>query len=256
MPKTHSADTRALALTAVDSGLAVPAVAELLGISWTSVYSWLRQRGGWEPTYRTAALTECVRCRRPPSFPGPSDDYVHLLGLYLGDGHVVRTGGSSRLSIACADAWPGLIDEAERAMRAVLGRDGGWRNTCKGCTSVESSWKHWPCLFPQAGPGRKHERPIVLEPWQNAMAAAQPGRLLRGLFHSDGWRGTNFATNRGKRYEYPRYKFMNKSDDILGICGWALDMAGVRWRRNNRHKISVARKDAVARLDEFVGPKY
>ena len=33
-----------------------------------------------------------------------------------------------------------------------------WSSTCR--------WKHWPCLFPQHGPGRKHERPIVLEDWQ------------------------------------------------------------------------------------------
>jgi hypothetical protein len=25
-----------------------------------------------------------------------------------------------------------------------------------GCTEVASYSKHWPCLFPQHGPGRKH----------------------------------------------------------------------------------------------------
>ena len=31
------------------------------------------------------------------------------------------------------------------------------------------AWQHWPCLFPQHGPGRKHERPIVLEHWQRVI---------------------------------------------------------------------------------------
>src|SRR3546814_15577428 len=38
--------------------------------------------------------------------------------------------------------------------------------------------------FPQHGPGRKHERPIVLEPWQVGIVEAHPAAFLRGLFHS------------------------------------------------------------------------
>lgn len=57
-------------------------------------------------------------------------------------------------------------------------------------------------------------------------------------------------------YEYPRYLFGNESKDILAICGQALDRLGVAWRYSRPNAISVARRDAVARLDEFVGPKY
>jgi hypothetical protein len=32
----------------------------------------------------------------------------------------------------------------------------------------------------------KHERPIVLEPWQRELVAATPWALLRGLIRSDG----------------------------------------------------------------------
>jgi hypothetical protein len=31
---------------------------------------------------------------------------------------------------------------------------------------IETGWTRWPEVFPQHGRGRKHERPIVLEPWQ------------------------------------------------------------------------------------------
>lgn len=46
----------------------------------------------------------------------------------------------------------------------------------------------WSCLFPQHGPGRKHARPIVLADWQQEIVCEHPGRFLRGLIHSDGWR--------------------------------------------------------------------
>ena len=40
------------------------------------------------------------------------------------------------------------------------------------------------------------------------------------------------------------------------MCGEALDRLDVEWRFSRRNVISVARREAVARLDEFVGPKY
>ena len=129
-----------------------------------------------------------------------------------------------------------------------------------GCTAVKSTSKHWPCLFPQHGPGRKHERKIELADWQRAITARYPDRLVRGLIHSDGCRFTNRVRrplkDGDKWYEYPRYMFKNESADILGICGEALDQLGVDWRFSQYNTISVARRDAVARLDQFVGPKY
>ena len=130
----------------------------------------------------------------------------------------------------------------------------------QGCTMVKSTSKHWPCLFPQHGPGRKHTRKIELEQWQVVIVQKYPGEFARGLFHSDGWRGVNRVRHRlatgDKWYEYPRYVFDNQSDDILRLCGEALDQLGVAWRYSRPKTISVARREAVARLDEFVGPKY
>ena len=53
-----------------------------------------------------------------------------------------------------------------------------------------------------------------------------------------------------------RATFLRTSQDILRLCGEALDRLGVAWRFSRRNAISVARREAVARLDEFVGPKY
>jgi hypothetical protein len=129
-----------------------------------------------------------------------------------------------------------------------------------GCTEVKSASKHWPCLFPQHGPGRKHKRRIELEPWQETIVTEFPADFARGLFHSDGCRSVNRVRRKcsdGDRlYDYPRYFFSNESADILRLCTEALTRLGVSWRYSRRNAISVARREAVARLDEFVGPKY
>jgi hypothetical protein len=145
-------------------------------------------------------------------------------------------------------------------MQAVLPSSKVLTQRKQGCTEVSSYSRHWPCLFPQHGPGKKHLRRISLQPWQQTIVAECPGEFARGLFHSDGYRGMNrvrrVLADGDHSYEYPRYLFTNKSDDILGLCGDALDRLGVDWRYARPDVISVAKKDAVARLDEFVGPKY
>jgi hypothetical protein len=40
------------------------------------------------------------------------------------------------------------------------------------------------------------------------------------------------------------------------LCGETLDQLEVTWRFSRRNTISVARREAVARLDAFVGPTY
>lgn len=120
-------------------------------------------------------------------------------------------------------------------------------------------WKHWLCLFPQHGPGRKHERLIALEPWQQEIVEAHPADFLRGLFHSDGARSRNWTSKvvagEVKRYDYPRWQFSNHSQDIQTLCGAALDMLGIAWRRSGEFQLSVSRRDAVAALDAAIGPK-
>lgn len=128
-----------------------------------------------------------------------------------------------------------------------------------GVTVVQSSWKHWPCLFPQHGPGRKHERPILLEEWQAQIVTAFPGDFLRGLFHSDGCRANNWTTRvvagERRRYDYPRWQFSNRSADIRELCCWALDLVEVPWRESGPWTISVSRREGVAMLDGLVGEK-
>ena len=128
-----------------------------------------------------------------------------------------------------------------------------------GCIVVCGYWNHWPCVFPQHGPGRKHERELTLEPWQQTIVDAHPAAFLRGLFHSDGCRVDNWVIRQvageAKRYNYGRWQFVNHSTDIQGFCTDALDRLAIPWRRSSWRTISVSRREGVARLDALIGRK-
>jgi hypothetical protein len=161
--------------------------------------------------------------------------------------------GVYKLRITLDQRFPGILEECAEAMRAVRPSKAVkvGRVQMIGCIEVHAHWKHWPCLFPQHGPGRKHERRIRLLAWQIAIVDRYPDRLLRGLIHSDGYRGLNYVNGKG----YPRYQFSNRSDDIKRIFCRGCDVYGVRWRQMNRWAISVARAPDVAKLDGIIGPK-
>jgi hypothetical protein len=154
----------------------------------------------------------------------------------------------------------GLIDACASAVQAVRPANKVFHVQRHGCQYVTCYSKHWPRLFPQHGPGKKHERRIALEPWQQAIVDAHTWDFIRGLIHSDGCRVVNRTTRlvsgKPKRYEYPRYFFTNLSADIVRLFTDALDRVGVDWKQANHRNVSIARKASVALLDLHVGPKY
>ena len=246
----YDVSTRERALGLVAQGRSLNSVSLETGISRAAIRSWQTRL---EPLPRIA----------PPDPVPPADEgaYAYLLGLYLGDGCISghpRTG--YYLRIACANSWPGLIDACETAMRAVNPAGRSYRTQAQGYVSVVGYSRHWPCLFPQHGPGKKHERPITLASWQQVILDAHPWEFIRGLIHSDGCRITNWTTRtvagERKRYEYPRYFFTNHSADIIRLFTKTLDLVGVDWKQANARNISVARKASVALMDAHVGPKY
>jgi hypothetical protein len=100
------------------------------------------------------------------------------------------------------------------------------RVVLKGCTEVYSNSKHWPCLFPQHGPGKKHDREIKLEPWQQALVDIDPRPLIEGLIHSDGCRVLNWVNGT----PYPR-------PDELPVEGTTKESTGAKrggWRSDDR----------------------
>ncbi|MCW2526017.1 MAG: hypothetical protein JWM76_877 [Pseudonocardiales bacterium] len=183
-----------------------------------------------------------------------SRSYLYLLGQYLGDGYLMTSIRVPRLRVACADDYPSIAAEVDAAMIAVSGNKvQAVQNP--GCTDRGSYWMHWPCLFPQHGPGRKHLRPIILTDWQKALVVSDPWPLLRGLIHSDGCRSMNTIRHPKRTYAYPRYNFSNESADIINIFTGALDLVGVNWRMCRPNMVAVSRRDDVAKMDVHIGPK-
>lgn len=185
-----------------------------------------------------------------------STAYVYLLGLYLGDGTISKARrGVFKLRVFLDMKYPDIVAECEAAMLAVLPFNRVSRILKpSNCYEVYAYSKSWPCLFPQHGPGMKHTRRIELAEWQWAFVRLAPKLLLRGLIQSDGCRFTN---TRGKSdtWSAPRYAFDNVSDEIRGIFCDACDLLGLHWTVARPHTIYVSRKEDVAKLDEFVGPK-
>ncbi|MGW1881875.1 helix-turn-helix domain-containing protein [Streptomyces sp. NPDC001970] len=254
----HGTDVRQKALSLLRSGARNADVARQLSVPPSTIGVWLHRDRAKRGECPGKPAPQCPRCDGREL---DSAAYAYLLGLYLGDGCInVLKKGVYFLRIACADAWPGLLDACEAAIRSVHPSNSVCRVQRQGCQYVTASSKHWPCLFPQHGPGRKHERKIILEPWQQEIVDAHPWEFIRGLIHSDGCRITNWTTRvvggERKRYEYPRYFFTNLSADIMRLFTDALEGVGVAWTRTNARNISVARKESVALMDAHIGPKY
>ena len=252
----HDADLvrRALALHA--AGLSQTEVARRAGVARSTARNWIEGR-----IPRSSACPQrCLRegLEHHDRSGVPTGAYAYLLGLYLGDGFVGRHRRDVySLQISLDRRYPEIVAACAEAVGEVMpgNRVGVHPHRIHGVVTVQAYSKHWPCLFPQHGPGRKHERKIVLMAWQQAIVDEHAEALLRGLIHSDGCRFENSVTRRGRRYAYPRYTFSNRSLDIQRIFTDACDRIGVPWRQMNRWNISVARREGVARLASFIGPK-
>ncbi len=189
--------------------------------------------------------------------------YAYLLGSYLGDGVIWRSGNRSwRLSITCDALYPKIVEEVAAAVGRCFPRSNVCVNEKSGAGAyvVCASSGLLELAFPQHGPGRKHRRTIRLAPWQAEITREHPEMLLRGLIHSDGSRSINrfkteLPSGRVAEYAYPRYFFTNHSADIRRIFCEHCDLIGVRWTQSNPRNISISHRDSVALLDSFIGPK-
>lgn len=256
----HPKGTVARVLELRDAGLNNCEISRRTGVSRPTIRDWAQ--GRLPRSYRqTGAVEACARCGGDShDFDRLGADYAHLLGLYLGDGSIAEHRRRVyRMRITLDVRYPGIVQDCEASMRAVVPRNrvSRQRRRCN-CFEVHAYSRSWACLFPQHGPGKKHTRPIFLADWQQRLAERWPEQLLKGLIQSDGCRFIN--TGRGG-WRQPRYVFSNVSTDITSIFCSACDCLGLRWTasfpkdESAAVAIYVSRKADVARLDEFVGPK-
>jgi hypothetical protein len=195
--------------------------------------------------------------------PEVPDAYAYVLGLYLGDGHLVcHTKSSAYLRITLDDRYPDVVCQASDALTDVL-PDSPVRQYRFGTARrviLQACHPVLPFAFPQHGPGKKHERAIRLANWQAEIAAPHARSFVRGLLHSDGCRTINRVHARSRSgeavtYEYARYFFSNESAEIRDLFWTHCSLLGVRCTQSNHRNISVSNRASVAILDSFVGPK-
>jgi hypothetical protein len=241
-----------------DGELSLSQISRVTGIPRTTIRNWLRGELPRRGSDRRRGT--CPRCPDSSEFLAgmTAHAYAYLFGLYLGDGCLLKhPKGVYRLSIALDAAHPIIVEECRAAVGLTLpaSRVAALRHPRCRMFNVTAYSRHWPHLFPQHGAGPKHLRSIVLERWQELIVDRYPGRLVRGLIHSDGCRVQNKVRHPKKTYVYPRYMFSNRSKDIQQIFCDACDRLDVQWRQDGPWNISVARRESVAVLDRHIGPK-
>ncbi len=251
------------AMTLISDGLNPSEVARLTGIPRATVREWAAGKGhrhmagdAGTPGRPCDRACDTIAARALPF----ADIYAYLLGLYLGDGTIsTQARGVDRMRIFLDLQYPGIVEGAAAAMTVVRGSDRIGISARDGCAEVGSSWKHWRCVFPQAGPGPKHLRDVSLAGWQQDVVDAHPDWLLQGLYESDGNRHINSITRsvggRTKEYRYSRYMFKNESAQIRQMFTDACARVGVQWTYTAANNIAVSRREDVALLDRFLGPK-
>jgi len=243
----HDKAVRKAALILVEQGLNDCEIARRLGIARTTVRDWRR------PTY-VPRRGRCLRCwQRVRRLVFTDADYAELLGLYLGDGHVSQLARTQRLRLFLDSKCVAVVDEAEALLRRCFPQNHVGRalvhDGAEAILFVHSA--HLTCLFPQHGPGKKHDRPILLEAWQRRLVESAPWAFLRGCIRSDGC----VFVNRTGRYEYLSYGFTNYSPDILDLFEATCVAQALQPRRYTK-AIRLNRRDDVAQLLEHVGLKY
>ena len=258
----HNLDPKARAITMCRDGAANSDIARKLGVPPGTIGRWKFDDRAKHPELYPLTKQRSPYCPACHDVPLAEKAYAYLLGLYLGDGCITKapTHRAYTLTIACCNTWPGLMDAAEEAFYNVAPPCSVMRVPRQGMHEVKAYSSHWPCFFPQHGPGKKHDRKIELAVWQQKIVEEHPWEFIRGLIHSDGCRVVNWTrkiiAGELKRYEYIRYFFSNLSTDIRDLYCWALDLVGVEWRYANPRNISVAKKASVALMERHVGPKF
>lgn len=256
----HAAATRSEALELIAAGVNDCEIARRLDVPRTTVREWRAPHYVTRTVVPRAACPRCWRAAKPAIFT--PDDYGFLLGLYLGDGCISRMGRTYRLRISLDTKYPVIIDATQQVLTRCFPFSpvGTHLQDRESCAVVGVYSNHLPCLFPQHGPGKKHERSIELESWQLDIVRRTPWSLLRGLIWSD---GCSFVNRTGK-YEYLSFAFCNTSSELIGLFGLACDLVGASCRLYPPRRTPagfaaggarINRRDDVAQFEKHVGIK-
>jgi hypothetical protein len=199
-----------------------------------------------------------------------SADYTELLGLYLGDGCISEGPRTQRLRLSLDAKYPLMNKEIKSLLRRCFPQNSvgqpaapriAWSGRLDTLVILSVYSNHLGCLFPQHGPGRKHEREIRLEDWQWRLLEESPWPFLCGCIRSDGCAFVNRTNgHRPRLYEYLSYNFANRSKDIVDLFTSACELVGIQdyrltGRADGRWDVRINRRASVALMEANVGLK-
>lgn len=180
--------------------------------------------------------------------------YAFLLGMYLGDGYIIEQGRTYWLRITLHSQYRQITASCVQAIETILPDNTVRIIDRPGNNTIDVSChsNHWCELFPQHGKGKKHQREITLEHWQQQIVEQYPLEFFQGLYYSDGSRFSNIVNGK----DYPRYQFTNYSEDIIQIFCDTCDILDIHWtRKSHGRDIFISRRKDVEYLDRTIGPK-
>ena len=157
----HPEATVASVLELHQAGLNNCEISRRTGISRPTTRDWSKAvvpiRPAMPFTRRLLGSGSCQRCGgRTMSSTASAPAYVHLLGLYLGDGAISEHRRQVyRLRITLDVRYPGIVQECETAMGAVVPQNRASRQLRRvQLLRGPCLLKGWPCLFPQHVSGK------------------------------------------------------------------------------------------------------
>lgn len=214
---------------------------------------WTVENFDAEYNAKQSATTIYMLTHPLPEYSEIHKHYAYILGMYLGDGHISNTRDPKtyRMMIYLDKKYRGIIDRCVNSIEVLMPQN-------KVSVVNRGSWiyvscysRSWLKIIPQHGAGKKHDRRIILEDWQQYIVDQYPLEFLTGLYHSDGSRSQNIVNGKN----YPRYTFSNASDDIRKLFTYTAEKLGLSWTTANARNVAISRRDDVAWLDEHVGAK-
>ena len=184
--------------------------------------------------------------------------YAYLLGLYLGDGHISKYARTHRLRVSLGNAHPDVIDRCVVAMQAVFPENKvGKVKKAGDAVDVSVYSTGLPEIFPQHGPGRKHDRKIALSDWQVGVVSRYREAFIAGLFDADGCEYIQKVKTGGKLYTYSYRSFTNKSLDILGLFNtWSGVPSRLSHRSDGVCVLSITKAGYVEAFDKMISIAY
>lgn len=193
--------------------------------------------------------------------------YSYILGQYLGDGCLSKAPNFEKkqvwkLRIFTDCKHPNITNQCKNSLKLLFPNNKSTAITIyyknkPSCNELVIYNKQLIHYFPQHDIGKKHEREIMLLPWQENIINLYPHDFIKGLFHSDGCR---FISNNRIIYQ-----FTNCSIDIINLYSNILNKLNIEHRVRKKtmgkknvtqaYNVFVNKKIYIPIMESFLGPK-